>query len=211
MIYTIYMHKNKINGKVYIGQTIQQQPEKRWKNGAGYKTCTYFYNAIKKYGWDNFEHIILEQSEMTAEEANQKEIEYIEKYDSTNLEKGYNILIGGHNSISEKALPAALKWMQEHPEFGLARAHEMLKWQEEHPEEMLAMRRINQKKATEARKKPVQCIETGIIYESATEAARCVPKTSQSKICMVCQGKRKTCGGYSWKYVEKEVKEKDEK
>ena len=31
----------------------------------------------------------------------------------------------------------------------------MLKWQKEHPEEMLEMRRINAKKATEARKKKV--------------------------------------------------------
>lgn len=53
MIYTIYMHRNKINGKSYIGQTFQK-PEERWKNGAGYKSCTYFYAAIQKYGWNNF-------------------------------------------------------------------------------------------------------------------------------------------------------------
>ena len=58
---TIYLHRNKINNKVYIGQTIQS-PEERWKNGNGYKGCYYFYNAIQKYGWDNFEHIILEQN-----------------------------------------------------------------------------------------------------------------------------------------------------
>ena len=50
----IYMHKNKINGKVYIGQTIQDDPNKRWKNGHNYKTCTFFAHAIKKYGWNNF-------------------------------------------------------------------------------------------------------------------------------------------------------------
>ncbi|MBQ9657490.1 MAG: hypothetical protein IJV31_01820 [Clostridia bacterium] len=66
----------------------------------------------------------------------------------------------------------------------------MLKWQKEHPKEALKMRQINAKKASEARKKPVQCIETGIIYESASEAARQVPKTTQSKICMVCRGQR---------------------
>jgi len=51
--YTIYIHKNKINGKVYIGQT-GQDPKKRWDNGNGYKTCSRFWNAIQKYGWDNF-------------------------------------------------------------------------------------------------------------------------------------------------------------
>ena len=37
--YTIYIHKNKINGKVYIGQT-SQKPEKRWDNGRGYETSS---------------------------------------------------------------------------------------------------------------------------------------------------------------------------
>lgn len=199
-MYTIYMHKNKENGKVYIGQTIQK-PEDRWKNGAGYNTCTYFYQAIQKYGWNNFEHIILEQGEWNQELANEKEQQYILLYDATNPEKGYNITKGGSNSISPNAEPAALDWMKNHPEFGLARAADMLKWQKEHPEEALKYRLINQKKATEARKKKVKCIETNIIYESATEAARQIPGTNQSKICMVCRGQRKTCGGYHWEYV----------
>lgn len=198
---TIYMHKNKINGKVYIGQTIQQV-EDRWKNGTGYKTCYIFYSAIQKYGWDNFEHIILEQGDWTQEELNEKEKYYINLYDSTNSNKGYNITKGGSDSISPNALPAALKWMKDHPEFGLARAADMLKWQNEHQEEMLIMRRENVKKATEARKRKVRCIETGIIYESATEASRQVPNTQQGKICMVCRGQRKTNGGYHWEYVE---------
>lgn len=80
----------------------------------------------------------------------------------------------------------------------------MLKWQKEHPEETLRMRRINAKKASEARKRKVECIETGEIFESATDAARKIPNTTQSKICMVCRGQRKTCGGYHWRYVEKE-------
>lgn len=203
MIFTIYKHTNKKNGKIYIGQTIQK-PENRWKNGAGYKTCTKFYNAIQKYGWDSFEHEILEQKEMTQKEANEKENYYISFYDSRNNEKGYNITEGGYKTISENALPAALEWMKTHPDFGKARAQDMLKWQKEHPEEALKMRQENQKKMVKARSIPVQCIETGVVYVSASEAARQVPKTTQSKICMVCRGQRNTCGGFHWQYYKKE-------
>lgn len=56
--YTIYCHINKVNGKTYVGIT-SSSPELRWKNGEGYKNCRKFYNAILKYGWDNFYHIIL--------------------------------------------------------------------------------------------------------------------------------------------------------
>ena len=50
-----------------------QNPEQRWQNGKHYKTCPYFYNAIEKYGWDNFEHIIL-QKNLSQEQANILEI-----------------------------------------------------------------------------------------------------------------------------------------
>ena len=54
----------------------------------------------------------------------------------------------------------------------------MLRWQKNHPEEHRKMCLENQKKAAAARRRKVKCIETGIIYESATAAAREVSKTS---------------------------------
>lgn len=90
------MHKNKINGKMYIGQTCQK-PEKRWNEGRGYKTGV-FSKAIEKYGWENFEHIILETG-LTGEEADNRERYYIQKYHTWIQDEqcnGYNSEKGGN-------------------------------------------------------------------------------------------------------------------
>lgn len=91
------MHRNQINNKVYVGIT-GMAPEKRWQNGRGYSYNTHFSNAIKKYGWDHFDHIILEEN-LTQDEAKQKEIEYIQYYNATNPQNGYNVSPGGDGQL----------------------------------------------------------------------------------------------------------------
>ena len=56
--YTVYLHINKVNKKVYVGIT-SMRVENRWREGKGYKKCEIMNKAILKYGWSNFEHIIL--------------------------------------------------------------------------------------------------------------------------------------------------------
>lgn len=56
----IYMHTSP-SGKHYIGQTKQKINNRFRSDGSGYKQCRVFYNAIKKYGWNNFKHEILEK------------------------------------------------------------------------------------------------------------------------------------------------------
>lgn len=91
--YCVYMHKNKINGKGYIGIT-GASPERRWKNGYGYFKNEHFYRAIQKYGWDNFEHTILHDG-LSKEEAAKIEIDLIKKYNLTDPNLGYNYSRGG--------------------------------------------------------------------------------------------------------------------
>lgn len=95
MGYTVYKHTNKKNGKVYIGIT-GRKPEERWENGHGYYGQP-FYNAILKYGWNNFEHDIL-FTDLTEEEAKEKEIELIAEYKSSNSKYGYNASVGGESA-----------------------------------------------------------------------------------------------------------------
>lgn len=93
--YKIYVHINKINGKIYIGQTCRKNVKERFgKNGIQYQKCPRFWNAIQKYGWDNFEHIVLIEN-LTQEIADIVEVELIEKYKSCNTNFGYNLAPGG--------------------------------------------------------------------------------------------------------------------
>lgn len=90
----VYVHTNKINGKKYIGQTCKN-PKIRWKNGTGYKSSTYFYSAIQKYGWNNFEHKIVAKN-LTKKEADCVEMTLIKCYNTQNINFGYNLCSGGH-------------------------------------------------------------------------------------------------------------------
>ena len=95
--YKVYAHINKINGKIYIGQT-KQTLEQRFNHGNGYKHCRHFNSSIQKYGWDNFEHIILVDN-LSIDMANIIEEELIKKYNTTNHNNGYNMKSGGLNHI----------------------------------------------------------------------------------------------------------------
>ena len=92
---SIYKHTNKTNGMVYIGQT-KQKPEKRWLNGNGYSANTPFGKAIAEFGWDNFEHEIIEVLD-NPEEADERERYWIKHYHSWVQDpqcNGYNALEG---------------------------------------------------------------------------------------------------------------------
>lgn len=93
MSYWVYVHTCKANGKRYVGCTTRVKPELRWREGNGYQCNKYFYSAIQKYGWSNFEH---EAWELTCK----SEMYYAEKYliayyHTTESEFGYNHTAGG--------------------------------------------------------------------------------------------------------------------
>ena len=84
----IYKFENRTNGKVYIGRTddfSRRLAEHRAmaKGGRGHS----LYDAIRKYGWDTFDIVVIDQAE-TLVEIMAKELEYIVHYDS--VRKGYN-------------------------------------------------------------------------------------------------------------------------
>jgi group I intron endonuclease len=91
----IYLVKNKIDGKVYIGKTSQKL-RRRWSHHVSHasKDQYYFHRAISKYGADVFEVSEIDQTEDLAT-ANILEQKYIQEFKSFDPEFGYNATFGG--------------------------------------------------------------------------------------------------------------------
>ena len=95
----IYKITNKINGKSYIGQTIQNVKERFYQHCA--TKCSQailnmvIHKAINKYGKSNFTIEVIEEVEST--NLNDRERYWIRYYDSYN--NGYNSTEGGQDRI----------------------------------------------------------------------------------------------------------------
>lgn len=106
----IYKVTNLINNKIYIGQTVKTEPQ-RWQAHvwSAYNNpendCIALCAAIRKYGKENFKREILEEIENT-DELNNREIYYIQLYNSYNPTYGYNICLGGdgHTKYDSKII-----------------------------------------------------------------------------------------------------------
>lgn len=93
-LYTLYIHTCLANDKVYVGIT-HKDAKQRWIDGNGYKGNYELYSDIIKYSWeDGFHHKIVADN-LTWEKAKEAERFFIDTFDSTNPEKGYNHRKGG--------------------------------------------------------------------------------------------------------------------
>ena len=207
--YCVYIHITP-SDKVYIGQT-STNPNDRWQNGKGYKKQV-FYNAIIKYGWDNIKHKILFDS-LTKEEALEKEIELISYYKSNDKRYGYNISPGGedgHNNL----------WNDiEYKEAQIRERKERWKntnFVEKHKESMkIAMSKSSYKEKQASHTKnrwkdgefndvfcrKVLCLETGIIYESITNASK-LTGICRTNIGKCCNKQMLSAGGCHWIFYD---------
>lgn len=105
--FCVYKHTSP-NNKVYIGITSKPVTIRWGVDGKEYKSNTYFWNAIQKYGWANFKHEIL-ASNLSLQEASELETSLISKYNSMNPDFGYNHTTGGEWSHPSDEVKARLK------------------------------------------------------------------------------------------------------
>lgn len=100
----IYKYTNRINGKVYIGQTTNE--EKRKKDHRGAYIDSPFHRAIRKYGFENFDYEVVFETISSDPDRlkfllNTMEIYFIRKYNSYG-KGGYNCTLGGGGSLGRK-------------------------------------------------------------------------------------------------------------
>jgi group I intron endonuclease len=198
--FIVYMHENIINGKKYIGIT-SKKPEDRWgKDGNGYSSQPRFFNAIKKYGWDNFKHEILFE-DLELSEALKKEFEISKQNKTTLNEYGYNNTVGrgGNFDVSEETREkySEAQSGSKNAMYGKKHTKETLKKLSDNAHIMKgkdnpvsrAVKGIN--------------IETNkeILFESANQAAIYINAFNNGHIIECCRGKRKSCKGYRWQYI----------
>lgn len=198
--FTLYIHTNKINNKKYIGIT-QQKPEKRWQNGFGYIKCPLFYNAIKKYGWDNFKHEIILQG-LDKETACKIEIELIRFYKSNQREYGYNISNGGecnwlglhHSKETKEKMSIAKKNMSKESRLKNAQSHKGLLAGNKNP-------MYGKSGALSPVSRKIICLNDSTIFDSIADAGRKL-NVHTSHVSSVCKNKLNHVGGYRFMYLE---------
>lgn len=92
----IYKATLKLDGRLYIGQTVKHLAKRiaEHKHASKNPKYDYFHSAIKKYGIENFEWEILKEC-YSKKELDEEEDKFIIFYETRNLDKGFNLKGGG--------------------------------------------------------------------------------------------------------------------
>lgn len=98
MALQVYLIRNLLNGKLYVGQTARDYQERFKEHVKASRTTAaekmVVTKAIRKYGKDNFTCELLDASAQTQEELDALEIKYIKQFDCL-VPNGYNVTTGG--------------------------------------------------------------------------------------------------------------------
>lgn len=200
------------NGKHYIGQTITsvKQRKRQHKHDAISGKTNILYNALRKFKMvDTFELEEIDTAE-TLEELNEKEIRYIQEYNSYYKNgKGYNMTYGGDGisgyvftdedkqkmskginahyennpEARQKISEIIKKYYQEHPGAGKEHSERMKNLYEEHPELIQQMSEIKKdyyKKNPEAIQKNSDAVKK--YYQDNPDAKQKISDAVKNKL-----------------------------
>lgn len=202
-IWTVYVHVNKSNGKMYVGIT-SQKVENRWLNGAGYLQCPKFHNAINKYGWDGFDHEIIAER-LTESEAKNFEKTLISKLNTQSDKYGYNMSAGGdgiygykHTDETKEKLRQIYYNMPQEIRQKMLNALRGRKLSDEHKSH------ISKSCMNTGTKKICQYELNGCfirLWDSLTDASN-FTGVHIGDISSCCNGRKGQTGSYQWKFYD---------
>lgn len=225
----VYCIENISSNKKYIGQSMDI--EDRWRkhiNELNHNNHhnNHLQNAWNKYGEKDFKLYVIEYCEV--HELDKKEIYYINLYNTTDRKYGYNLKSGGQkgNHYTDEIkykMSESIKKSYENEELRNVRSKAALnQWSKpeikekimgknngmygrKHTEESKQKMRDNRKGIVSWKRNttPVLCVELNKEFKDATEVGKEL-LLDGSAILKVCKGKRNTCGGYHWEFLNKE-------
>lgn len=206
----IYKITNKLNGKMYIGQTVQKLTD-RWSDHSRpcigrHKNGSAIAYAIQKYGKDNF---ILEQIDTaeSLEELNTKEVTYIKAL-NTLAPNGYNLELGGESKVchedTKAKISATMKTKPKDALFGGKRQVGAPKGRPVSEERKAQISATMTGQPQPWKYKPVQAVETGVIYGSVNAAAKALGVNRVTISALLKSGKKGRLG-LTFKFVTDKV------
>ena len=222
----IYCIENIINHKKYIGQSVNIK--ERWRKHrkelyANKHDNDYLQKSWNKYGKASFSFYILEECKI--EDLDEKEIYYIDLYKTLDFKYGYNLKSGGQSNgvivseevqnkmsqaiknsytdeLKEKRRQAALAYWSNPENLEKRKGKNNGMYGKHHSIETKS--KISAKKqgvpCIYRNSTPVYCVELQKEFADATEAGKTL-NIDGSAVLKVCQGKRHTCGGYHWQFI----------
>ena len=211
----VYKITNKVNGKIYIGQTSRSIEERFFehKRDAFRETNSKrpLYSAIRKYGIDAFSIELIEETENPLE----REKYWIEYFGS--FKNGYNATVGGEGGSYIDYKLVVAEYLQLKNQREVARklnispcsVNKILKI---YGVEKLTCEEVAQKtlgKIVNQYDLQGKFIKSFPSTKIAAESLGKVTKTSNgatSHISDVCKGKRKTAYGFKWKFAKDDIK-----
>lgn len=181
----IYKITNKINGKFYIGKTIDCLKNRWSKHCRPSSKCTYLSSAIKKYGPDNFKLQILIHC------TSKKHLNELEQMCIAKYKPDYNLTKGGDGGALTGPALEKMKLNVSRSLRGVKKPKRSKRHSENISKSLTG--KINPKK-----RKPIKC-SNGIEYDSIVSASKSL-NLSKGNIHSVLNGRRKSTGGLYFEY-----------
>lgn len=200
----IYLIKNIINNKIYVGKTrnfTKRMNKHRSDANRHSKNKQVISRAISKYGWENFEISILEKFEINIDECLliEKEALWINKLNSAKKDIGYNVEKIGMPSSYNKRKP-----FSEETKFKISQSRKELYRTGKitspfADKEFLKKIRKDKLEINQFDLKTKQLIKT---WPSAADAANFLGFKSSQGINSTCRKERNQTFGFYWEYVK---------